>query len=121
MPETSIHKVNSSSSPKGKMGQKYLACGVSIAMRLWEDLPVGTNNAPTKRDYETAGYVIEGRAELRLGNQTIILDPGDSWIVPCDAEHSYYILEPFTAIEVTHPPAAIHQRDRISPGSMGGQ
>lgn len=111
MAETSVHKVNSRSSPKGKMRQKYLACGVSVAMRLWENLPVGTNNTPTKREYETVGYVIKGRAELRLGAQTLILEPGDSWIVPRSAEHSYRILESFTAIEVTHPPAVIKQRD----------
>jgi quercetin dioxygenase-like cupin family protein len=111
MAKTSIHKVNSSSSPKGKMGQKYLACGISIAMRLWESLPVGTNNTRRKRDYETAGYVIEGRAELRLGNQTLILEAGDSWIVPRGAEHSYRILEAFTAIEMTYPPAVIKRSD----------
>ncbi len=116
MPETSVHKVNSSSSPKGKMGQKYLACGVSLAMRIWENLPVGTNNAPAQRDYETAGYVIKGRAELRLGNQTLVLEPGDSWIVPRGAEHSYRILESFTAIEATHPPAVIHRRDEAKLG-----
>jgi hypothetical protein len=26
--------------------------------------------------------------------------------------HTYKILEPFTAIEATHPPAEIHDRDR---------
>ena len=36
MAETSITKVNAKSSPKGSMGQKYLAAGVSMAMRLWE-------------------------------------------------------------------------------------
>ena len=111
MTETSVHKVNSGSSPKGKMGQKYLVCGVSLGMRLWEHVPVGKDHPATERDYETAGYVIQGRAELHLGGQTILLEPGDSWIVPRGANHSYRILEPLTAVEVTHPPAVIHGRD----------
>lgn len=96
------------------MGQKYLACGVSLAMRLWESVEPGKDHAASERDYETAGYVVTGRAELKLGNQTLILEPGDSWIVPRGASHSYRILEPFTAIEATHPPAVIHGRDEKS-------
>ena len=41
MSDTSVTKVDSHSSPKGAMGQKYLASGVYIAMRLWEDEPPG--------------------------------------------------------------------------------
>ena len=35
MAETSIIKVNARSSPKGSMGQKYMAAGVGMAMRFW--------------------------------------------------------------------------------------
>ena len=110
MADTSVHKVNSATSPKGKMGQKYLACGVSLAMRLWEVEP-GKEDPPTERDYETVGYVIKGRAELHLGEQLLLLEPGDSWVVPHGARHSYRILESFSAVEATHPPAVIHARD----------
>jgi len=41
----------------------------------------------------------------------ILLNPGDSWIVPRGAEHSYKILETFTAVEATTPPAAVHGWD----------
>ena len=111
MAETSVHKVNAASSPKGAMGQKYLACGVTIAMRLWENIEPGKDDAPRERAYETVGYVISGRAELHLGEQKLVLEPGDSWIVPQGAKHSYRILERFTAIEATHPPAVVHGRD----------
>ncbi len=33
------------------------------------------------------------------------LEPGDSWLVPAGAEHTYRILETFTAVEATSPPA----------------
>jgi hypothetical protein len=69
MAETSVHKVNSASSPKGKMGQMYLACGIALGMRLWENVAPGKDHPTTERDYETAGYVIHGRAELRLAGR----------------------------------------------------
>lgn len=107
MADTTVKKVQSSHSPKGDMGQTYLASGTRVAMRMWE-MPTGEGKGASKRTYETIGYVIDGRAELRSEDQTILLEPGDSWLVPADAEHSYRILEPFTAIEATAPPARMH-------------
>jgi quercetin dioxygenase-like cupin family protein len=111
MGDTSVQKVKSEYSPKGKMGQKYLASGIHVSMRLWEEEQPGDAKPETTRDYETVGYVISGRAELRLEGQMALLEPGDSWVVPKGASHSYRILEPFTAIEATCPPAAVHGRD----------
>jgi hypothetical protein len=38
MVDTTVKKVSSPYSPSGEMGQKYLASGVRVSMRLWEDL-----------------------------------------------------------------------------------
>jgi mannose-6-phosphate isomerase-like protein (cupin superfamily) len=109
--DTTVMKVCSGHSPKGDMGQKYLASGIHVSMRLWhEELP-GKPKPMTQRAYETVGYVIEGRAELHLENQMILLEPGDSWLVPKGAAHTYKILERFTAVEATSPPALVHARD----------
>jgi quercetin dioxygenase-like cupin family protein len=67
--------------------------------------------AAARREYETVGYVISGRAELTVEGQTLRLEPGDSWLVPAGEEHSYRILETFTAVEATAPPAQVHGRD----------
>jgi quercetin dioxygenase-like cupin family protein len=111
MTDTSVIKVNSSYSPRGEHGQKYLAQGLSLAMRLWEKEPSGLEKPMSQRDYETAGFVIAGRAELEIEGQLLRLDPGDSWVVPRGASHRYRILETFTAVEATHPPAQVHGRD----------
>jgi len=95
------------------MGQKYLAAGVSLSMRLWEAEQPGEPKPPTQRDYETIGYVIAGRAELHLEGQQVLLEPGDSWVVPKGASHTYKILESFTAVEATHPVAMAHGRDSV--------
>ena len=79
MTDRSVKKVTSQYSPRGEMGQKYLASGIHASMRLWDKLPVARPKPPTQRDYEVAGYVIEGRAELQLEGQMVLLEPGDSW------------------------------------------
>ena len=93
-----------------EMGQKYLASGRRISMRLWEE-ELGQEKPETRRDYETVGFVIKGGAELHLEGQTVKLTAGDSWVVPEGASHTYRILERFEAVEATSPPAHVHGRD----------
>ena len=112
MGDKTIIKVDSTHSPHGPLGQLYLATGVGVGMRLWRDRPPGPPKPEVARDYETVGYVISGRAELHSEGQMVLLEPGNAWVVPRHARHTYKILEPFTAVEATHPPAEIHDRDR---------
>jgi quercetin dioxygenase-like cupin family protein len=112
MSDTTIKKVEAASSPKGEMGQKYLVAGKRVSMRLWALEPGGELKHATSRDYETVGYVISGRATLDVEGQTLSLKAGDSWLVPAGAMHQYTILEKFTAVEATAPPAEVHGRDK---------
>jgi quercetin dioxygenase-like cupin family protein len=111
MSDSTVKKIDSHHSPNGKMGQKYLVSGKAVSMRLWEDLQPGAPKEPSARDYETVGYAIKGRAELDIEGQTILLEAGDSWVVPKGSRHSFTIVEPFTVVEATAPPAEIHGRD----------
>ncbi len=112
MADTTVTKVQGTHSPRGPEGEVYLASGKRLSMRLWqEDQP--TEGSPRRRDYETVGYVVSGRARLRAGEETLELGPGDSWVVPAGVAHTYEIVEPFTAVEATSPPA--QQQDRDAP------
>jgi mannose-6-phosphate isomerase-like protein (cupin superfamily) len=111
MGDTTVTKIDSRNSPKGKQGQTYLASGIHLAMRLWENEEPGEDKPPVARDYETVGYVIKGRAELHSEGQMVLLEEGNSWVVPKGASHTYKILESFTAVEATSPPAQAHGRD----------
>src|SRR5262245_45462743 len=112
MADTTLKKVEADSSPRGEMGQKYLVAGKRVSMRLWDKEPNGEKpKALTSREYETVGYVIAGSARLDLEGQTLNLRAGDSWLVPAGAVHQYTIIEPFTAVEATAPPAEVHGRD----------
>ncbi|MBD2021760.1 cupin domain-containing protein [Leptolyngbya sp. FACHB-36] len=112
MTDSTEMKVSAAESATGQMGQKYLAAGERVALRLWDNEPPNPEKQQSTRDYETVGYVLKGRAVLHLDSQQISLQPGDSWIVPSGTVHAYEILEPFTAIEATSPPAQENGRDR---------
>lgn len=112
MADTTVTKVDSAHSPHGPDGQKYLASSVHVEMRLWEKVPAGEPKPAVRREYETVGYVISGRAELHIEGQVVTLGPGDSWVVPKGAEHTYKVVEPLTAVEATHPPAHVKGRDQ---------
>ena len=113
MADSGVTKVESGSAPEGPEGQKYLAGGRSLSMRLWEGEPSGATKDPVRRGYETVGYVIAGRAELEVEGRTVVLEKGSSWVVPKGAAHTYRILETFTAVEATAPPAEARGRDAV--------
>jgi len=111
-PDTTVQKVSSSHSPRGPSGQVYLASGKRVSMRKWsEGRDAKQDEQPHARAYETVGYAIKGKAELHLEGQHVVLEAGDSWVVPAGANHYYRVLEPFEAVEATSPPAQVHGRD----------
>lgn len=111
MGDSTVTKVDSENSPTGKLGQKYLASGKSVAMRLWDEKEGQRKEEAVSRDYEVVGYVLEGAAELELEGQKIQLKQGDSWVVPKGSRHTYRIQGHFKAVEATHPSAQVHGRD----------
>ena len=109
--EKNVDKVKDEQAPRGEMGQRYLASGESVSMRLWDGEEPSEPKPEAAREYETVGYVLSGRAELHLEGEVILLSAGDSWTVPKGATHTYNILETFTAVEATSPPAEVGDRD----------
>ena len=103
MPDRLVSKVNVNRANVGAIGEKTLASGTAVSMRLWQDEKPGEPVQSTRRDYETVGFVLDGRAELDVEGQKTFLTPGDSWVVPRGKAHSYKILEPFTAVEAISP------------------
>jgi quercetin dioxygenase-like cupin family protein len=111
MADKSITKVSSLHAPRGHGEQKYLASGIHVSMRLWDHEKATGEKPKTSRDFETVGFVIEGKAELHIEGQLVLLEKGDSWVVPKGASHSYKVIETFTAVEATSPSAEVHGRD----------
>jgi quercetin dioxygenase-like cupin family protein len=55
-------------------------------------------------DHESIVYLIRGRMELVIGNQTFVAQAGDVWRHPIGVAHSSVALEDCVAIEVKSPP-----------------
>lgn len=93
--------VKKAEAERGQAGETQLVRGEHMALRLWDnespngDKPQGHHS----RDYEVVGYAIAGKAELHIGDDVTLLEPGTSWLVPANQAHRYKILEPFTAVE----------------------
>ena len=95
--------VNSNDTLVSPEGEVTLAAGASMSMRLWRDEEPHAKQ-PHRSPYETIGYVISGKAELMIEGQTALLTPGCSWLVPANAEHTYRVIETFSAVECNTPP-----------------
>lgn len=91
------------SSSTRDIAQNSLVTEKSLLMRCWENEQPAEPEVEAPREYETVGYVLEGKAELHLEGKVIRLESGDSWIVPKNTSCSYKITEVFTAIEAANP------------------
>ena len=56
-----------------------------------------------RHPHEQTGYLVSGRLDLTIGNETRQQGPGDSWCIPGDTEHRAQALEDSVAIEVFSP------------------
>lgn len=91
--------------PEGENVKEILATGENVGMRIWRNEEPGADKETHSSPYETVGYVLKGRAELHLKDEVIGLKEGDSYVVPKNIPHTYKIIETFSAVEVTSPPA----------------
>ena len=55
MSDTSLKKIQAATAPEGKLGQRYLASGKQVAMRMWHREAAGEADETHARDYETVG------------------------------------------------------------------
>lgn len=115
MADGTANSLNTASTPAAVPGQRHLANGKHVALRLW-DLAPGEVLPAARRACETVGFVLSGRAELHIEGQVIQLRPGESWVVPKGALHAYRIVERFQAVEATAPltPVSAAVRDELS-------
>jgi quercetin dioxygenase-like cupin family protein len=54
--------------------------------------------------HEQIGYLVAGRMQLSVGDQTHDVGPGDSWCIPADVPHAARAEEDCVVIEVFSPP-----------------
>ena len=67
---------------------------------------VGNNVPLHSHPNEQSGYVISGKYRIQYQNISEILDPGDSYSIPENIEHSWDVIENGEVIDVFTPPRA---------------
>lgn len=80
----------------GAVGERVMV----TLMTFKEGQEVGAHAHP----HEQAGYCVSGRFELTIGDETTVIEPHDSYIIPGSTPHSYRVLENALAVEMFSPP-----------------
>jgi len=66
-------------------------------------LQKGANLPKHSHPHEQTGYLISGRIQLSIGDETFEVEPGDCWSIPGNVEHAAEIIEDAIAVEVFSP------------------
>ena len=78
---------------------------VLMSIPAGEDIGMETHRA------DQSTFFVEGEGQAVVDGTRSKVEPNSLIVIPKGAEHSYRILEAFTAVEATHPPAEVHDRD----------
>jgi quercetin dioxygenase-like cupin family protein len=70
-----------------------------VEVKFDKDAVIPTHGHP----HEQTGYLISGQLEFVINGENIIVNPGDSWNIPGDVEHSATATDETVVIEVFSP------------------
>src|SRR3954451_10392524 len=101
-PRTPI--VKRADAPNGPRGEKLMALGVALALRVWEREPEGETAPEHANDYEYVAYVVAGALRVRIGDdEAQEVRAGDSYVVPKGTPYAFEVLERATVAEAVSP------------------
>jgi quercetin dioxygenase-like cupin family protein len=85
-----------------KIRQKTLVYGektLLVEFRLDQGAVLPRHSHP----HEQTGYLVSGSLDLTIGNETFRVEPGGSWCIPGQVEHSAIARSNSVAIEIFSP------------------
>jgi quercetin dioxygenase-like cupin family protein len=92
----------------GSRGEKLMAHGEGLALRVWEREPEGETAPEHANDYEYVAYVAAGALRVRIGDdEAEEVRAGDSYVVPSQTPYSFEVLERATVVEAVSPADAV--------------
>lgn len=106
MTDTNI--VPASDAATGSRGEKLLAAGRQVALRVWEHEPAGEISPEHSNSYEYVAYVASGSMRVRVGDgEAREVRAGDSYVVPAQTPYAFEVLEAATVVEAVSPADAL--------------
>jgi len=104
----SQHTVLSSDATTGDRGERLLAAGDQVALRVWEHEPAGETAPEHANEYEYVAYVTDGLMRVRIGDdEPVEVGVGDSYVVPAGTPYGFEIVERATVVEAVSPASAL--------------
>ena len=92
----------------GSRGERLLARGRQVALRVWEHEPAGETAPEHANDYEYVGFIVEGAMRVRIGDgDPVDLHAGDSYCVRSGTPYGFEVLETARVVEAVSPADAI--------------
>ena len=105
----SQHIVLSADAATGDRGERLLARGDRVALRVWEHEPAGETAPEHANEYEYVAYVTDGLIRIRIGDaEPTEVGVGDSYVVPAGTPYAFEIVERATVVEAVAPAGALH-------------
>jgi len=102
------HIVSSGDATTGERGERLLARGERVGLRVWEHEPAGETSPEHANDYEYVAYVTEGALRVRIGDgEAVEVRAGDSYVVPASTPYAFEVTERATVVEAVAPAGAL--------------
>ncbi|MBW3630124.1 MAG: cupin domain-containing protein [Gemmatimonadetes bacterium] len=102
------HIVSSSDATLGERGERLLARGERVALRVWEHEAEGETSPEHANEYEYVAYVAEGAIRVSIGGEDAVeVRAGGSYVVPARTPYSFEITERATVVEAVSPASAL--------------
>src|SRR3954451_14482109 len=110
--------VTRADAPNGPRGEKLMAHGDALALRVWEREPEGETSPEHANDYEYVAYVCSGALRVRIGDdEAQEVRAGDSYVVPSGTPYTLEILEAATVVEEVSAASAVGGSYRCPPAN----
>ena len=104
MPTTADHVVVREQTAYGRGGERLMARGHHVELRLWERDPAGEAVADPDADRDHVVYVQAGVQIVTIADDPPAeVHPGDSYVVLAGEECRFEVLEPAVVVEAIAP------------------
>jgi len=102
-PEMALHSFNEIEPQVPQDGRRVRRIMASTVGLIRVEWPEGTTTTPHNHANELVLSVLEGRLRAISGDQELILEAGDTVVIPAWVEHSYVALEDSLTLEAAGP------------------